>query len=109
MNCESVVCQYDMINLYLYKEILIYASTTNSISIRNNIFYWLSDRSFRHNDKYFLEQIHFCNSIYSQIYKNKIQYVLKMSEDIIDLSIYNYSSRNSDYRNIPVKWITRIL
>lgn len=33
---------------------------------------------FRHNDKYFLEQIHFCNSIYSQMYKDKIQYVLKM-------------------------------
>lgn len=57
---------------------------------------------FRYSDKYFLEQVQFCNSIYSQMYKGKIQYVLKMPENVIDLSEHNYTSRNSDQRDIPV-------
>jgi len=70
---------------------------------------------FRHCDRYFLEQINFCNSIYKQIVKrnnrnkdnnnnnnNNIQYVLKMPEEVIDLSEYNWTNRNSNQRDIPI-------
>lgn len=56
----------------------------------------------RHKDKYFLEQMHLPNTIYSQITaRGKMQYVLK-TKGVTPADIPGWSARNASERNVPI-------